>query len=539
MAIGGIAIAFFVFEIFFGINFSDKNLVQNISESTDVFTPKEAKAVSEIIKPKEEEPKATIFAVGDMMLSRTVEKKLKKNGFDYAFLKVIDLISDADISLGNLETTIIAGREISTGEFSFRADPKVGLELKKAGFDILGLANNHIGNFGQEGFVSTFKILNENKIEYFGAGNNIEEAYNYKILEANGLKFAFLAYGYGPDYYEAGEDKAGMALLDLEKMKTEVLAAKKNADFVFVLMHSGIEYTEKISDEQKNFAHAAIDFGAEAVLGSHPHVVQKVEKYKDKYIFYSLGNFVFDQMWSDDTRNGLAVKLFLDQKGLSNVQFIPIKIDDYSQPRVMTESEANRVLRRLQIPYVTAKTLKGEGGDLEFGSGYFLNNFSEEKEIISDNDNDGNLEKTILENNQAKVLENDKILWQSDLSWEINDLKIGDLNNDSKDEWNFALLKKDDKDFTPRMFIQCFKDENRIDACFHSSPIDNQIIKMEIFDINSDNKNELIVIDKKDDMNNYLSVWNWNGWGVSLDSRFDIGGRSNLFSLFDKMAIVY
>lgn len=295
----------------------------------------------------------SLIAVGDIMLSRNVAKKIRDyENPDYPFLKVKDYLKSADMVFGNLESPITAGREIKTGEMIFRADPGVEDALKNANFSILSLANNHTPNFGEKGLKDTFQYLEKAGIKYAGAGQNDSEAYAPAYLESKGIKFAFLAYndsGVVPPDYKAGENRAGTAFMDIDKMTKAIKEAMQNADFVIVSLHSGNEYNLKPNSLQVNFAHEAIDAGAEMVIGHHPHVVQTAEKYKGKYIFYSLGNFVFDQMWSQETREGLAVKIFFSKSGADKIELAPVLIEDYSQPRLMDGAEKEKMLKRLDI----------------------------------------------------------------------------------------------------------------------------------------------------------------------------------------------
>jgi poly-gamma-glutamate capsule biosynthesis protein CapA/YwtB (metallophosphatase superfamily) len=154
-------------------------------------------------------------------------------------------------------------------------------------------------------------------------------------------------------------------------MTAAVKAAKAKANFVIVSMHSGTEYAPRPNKRQQQFARAAIDSGAELVLGHHPHVVQTAEIYKGKYIFYSLGNFVFDQMWSRQTREGLMLKIIFNKDGIvchscdlpteasakagsrnpvPKIEYQPVLIYDYAQPRILTGKAAAKVLARLKLP---------------------------------------------------------------------------------------------------------------------------------------------------------------------------------------------
>ncbi|MFA6198056.1 MAG: CapA family protein [Patescibacteria group bacterium] len=292
----------------------------------------------------------TFFAVGDIMLSRTVSDKIRKYGFNYPFAKTNEYLNSADFAFGNLETSITAGPNITAGMMSFRADPGVENALKRANFQVVSLANNHTPNFGQNGLLDTFSYLKKAGISYAGAGSNSIEAHQPAIIERNGIKLAFLAYNdtdVVPASYGASANRAGTALMNITELKKDIAAIKPTVDFVIVSMHSGTEYTSAPNNRQTDFAHAAIDAGTELVIGHHPHVVQTIETYKDKLIMYSLGNFVFDQMWSEDTRHGVTAKIIVDEDGVEQAAFSPIIIDDYSQPRPAAPGEASAILKRL------------------------------------------------------------------------------------------------------------------------------------------------------------------------------------------------
>lgn len=299
----------------------------------------------------EESDEIKMIAVGDIMLSRKVEETMKaKKDFKYPFLETAKITSGADIVFGNLETSIISGRKIGYGEMVFRADPKSIEGLKFAGFNVLSIANNHIMNFGKSGLESTVKNLDENDILHAGAGMSAEDIYKPAIKEIKGVKFAFLAYTYSSDQRKLSKDDFyGVADMNIEKMKSEVQKAKLAADAVVVSMHAGTEYKTTPNKSQKDFAYAAIDAGADLVIGHHPHVVETVEKYKGKYILYSLGNFVFDQMWSNETRLGAIAEIVFKGKEVDSIKFTPVKIFDYSQPRIIEGKEADKILERLKF----------------------------------------------------------------------------------------------------------------------------------------------------------------------------------------------
>jgi len=299
----------------------------------------------------------TLIAFGDIMLSRNVAAKMRLYGNDYPFLKVTELLSSADIAFANLENPITAGPIVPTESLIFHADPGSEVALAQSGIDVVSLANNHSPNYGAVGLLDTVKYLDEQKILHAGAGKDLLAALEPAVIERNGVKFAFLAFNdrdVVPPSYGAGVSHAGTALMDLAQLHQAMVRAKSLADVVIVSMHSGTEYTPEANKRQIAFAHAAIDEGAEVVIGHHPHVVQNIEVYKDKHIFYSLGNFIFDQMFSADTRNGLGVRLSFVNNQIKQVDIIPILIDDYSQPRIITSGEATTTLQRLQQPIVVS-----------------------------------------------------------------------------------------------------------------------------------------------------------------------------------------
>ncbi|NOQ68137.1 hypothetical protein GQ568_01720 [Patescibacteria group bacterium] len=343
-----------IFIIIFGCVFilrtnNSFNIINNsqVQDSIEeIFVETEMKEVK-----LEEKDEIRMIAVGDIMLSRAVEQKMiQKNDYKYPFLETADVTKGGDIVFGNLETSIISGRIIQDNEMIFRADPKSVEGLRFAGFNILNLANNHIMNFGKAGLESTIRNLDENNILHIGAGIGEEEIYKPAIKDVRGTKFAFLGFTYNSDQRKSSDGEIyGVANMEIEKMKEGVKKAKTEADIIVVSMHAGSEYKISSGYFQENFARGAVDAGADLIIGHHPHVAQNVEKYKEGYILYSLGNFVFDQMWSNETRLGAIAEIVFRDKKIDNINFIPVKIYDYSQPKVLEGKEAEMILERLKF----------------------------------------------------------------------------------------------------------------------------------------------------------------------------------------------
>lgn len=318
------------------------------------FYPKEQEIVFESSKKDIAPEEVSLIAVGDVSFSRGVERIiLKEDNINFPFLEVADYLKSADFVFANLETPIQEGRNITDAEMIFRSPLGTEKALKSANIKVVSLANNHTMNFGKEGLSNTFSLLEKEGIKYVGAGNNEAEAYSPVYFQEKRMKFAFLAYtdpSVIPVNYEAKGERPGNAFLNIEKMKEAVAEARKNADFVIVSMHNGTEYVFYPNKSQQEFARAAIDAGADLIIGHHPHVVQTMEKYKGKYIFYSLGNFVFDQIYIK-TREAVALKIYFKDKEMSKIEVVPILIEkDIWQPRILEEGKI--IVERLKFPLI-------------------------------------------------------------------------------------------------------------------------------------------------------------------------------------------
>lgn len=305
--------------------------------------------------------RATFLAVGDIMLSRAVAAISKQHqDRAYPFRQLLSYMNSTDFVFGNLETPITPGREIQNDELTFRSDPGVEADMAIANIEAVSLANNHVPNFGEQGILDTLSLLHADGIQTAGAGKDRAEALQPAIVTKNGLTIAFLAYNdtdVVPEDYGASDQRAGTALMDIPTMQTAVRQANDGADIVVVSMHSGIEYATTPNASQQRFARAAIDAGADLVLGHHPHVVQSAELYKGQYILYSLGNFIFDQPFSDDTKTGMTAVITVSTKGVDNILFQPVYIEHAAQPRLLAWPEAQNIIERLTVPLDAAGTV--------------------------------------------------------------------------------------------------------------------------------------------------------------------------------------
>lgn len=236
-----------------------------------------------------------LVAAGDIMLAGNVGQAMEKKGRGYPFAKIKSVLRKADIAFGNLECCIATcGAPLPDKQFTFRAHPRGALALKEAGFDVLSLANNHAWDYGRMALAETVRHIQDTGVKPVGAGANRAEAHAMTVLRRNGVRVGFLAYlGMLPPLIKESETEPSLAMASVEVIKKEVKAARNSVDVLVVSLHAGKEMVTKITARQKEFAHAAIDAGADLVVGHHPHIVQKMEFYRGKPICYSLGNFVF------------------------------------------------------------------------------------------------------------------------------------------------------------------------------------------------------------------------------------------------------
>jgi len=278
-----------------------------------------------------------LYMVGDIMLDRGVEYQIQKEGkgdFKFPFLKISDELNKADLIFGNLESPISDKGTRMGSIYSFRAEPESVEGLKYAGFDIVSLANNHALDYGREALNQTMEILEKNEIDFIGAGFNKEEAFGYKIIEIEDTKIAFLAFtNLGSLSWRPDSGKSGVAWIEAaEEAEEEIEKAKKGADIVIVSFHAGEEYSLEPNSNKKDLSERWLETGADLVAAHHPHVLQPVKKYKKGWIAYSLGNFVFDQSFSEETMKSMILKVKIKDKEIISVDSIDVRINDSFQP---------------------------------------------------------------------------------------------------------------------------------------------------------------------------------------------------------------
>jgi poly-gamma-glutamate synthesis protein (capsule biosynthesis protein) len=290
----------------------------------------------------------TLVAVGDLMLGGRTEPFLNQYGADYPFREVMPFLKRGDIVVGNLESPIsVRGTAVENKKFTLRAGGIAARAVKDAGIRVVTLANNHMMDFGPLALQDTLAALTDNDILFTGAGMDLGDARSPAMVKIKGRTIAFLAYSLTfPLEFFASPNRPGTAPGYADFVKADIEKVRASADLVVVSFHWGAELMISAKDYQIELGRQAIDWGADLVLGHHPHVLQDVELYHGRLIAYSLGNFVFG---SESNRTNWSMILLATFKGntLVNVEAVPIDVNNYRvkyQPRILHGKAARDVL---------------------------------------------------------------------------------------------------------------------------------------------------------------------------------------------------
>jgi poly-gamma-glutamate synthesis protein (capsule biosynthesis protein) len=255
------------------------------------------------------------------------------------------LVKGADLAIANFENPAPDKFRWHTTGTVFSADPRLIDGLRDAGIDWVSLGNNHIRDAGANGIVQTIANLEKRGIAWSGAGKNLAQARRPAILAAGGIKVAFLGYDTIAKYYAASATRAGSAQMTAAVVKADVAAARKaGAQLVIVFPHWGAEYDATPFAGQQRLARAAIDAGADIVIGNHAHWAAAMEIYKGKPIWYALGNFVFDQTWSEPTMEGITLELTFVGTDLRQIRMRPHIILDKAQPNFLDPTGDGKIV---------------------------------------------------------------------------------------------------------------------------------------------------------------------------------------------------
>lgn len=274
-----------------------------------------------------------IAFVGDILLARNVERLQNKYGIDYVFA-ALPALSSTTLLVGNFESAIPKVHEPTPDMgFSFSTPTSSVASLYNYGFSYLSLANNHSYDKGTENFKYTQEVLTQHNVMPFGDQVVSSTTVTYAALEGHTVALVGVYAVHG--------------MPDMEKLNRVISQADLQSDFQVAYVHWGTEYELTHSSFQESLAKKLVDFGIDAVIGHHPHVVQDIQQYKDALIFYSLGNFIFDQYFSNDVQEGLWLELSFEND-TPQYQLKPVTArGSYSQTRFMSAYDSDRFLASL------------------------------------------------------------------------------------------------------------------------------------------------------------------------------------------------
>lgn len=315
---------------------------------TDTFTPVPTPTITPTATPL---PVITLLFTGVIVPARCVQAAIDARGNpDYIYAEVLDRIQQADLAIGTLNASLSDSTQ-HTGcipTYTLVGSSNNADALAAAGFDVMSVATNHIKNGGDQAFLDTLDNLRRVGIVPVGAGSNLEEALQPVVLTVKGVRFGIVSLGMVEPNAFAGTDIPGIAVLSEENLKSAIAAARQVSDVVIVMPHWGPEDTPDPNSYQFKFAAAAVEDGADLVMGNHTHVVQAVQEINHILVFYGLGNFVFDQTWDLAHQQGVILEVTFEGKSIVGYQFSPTHVDGDGTVHIAGEDEAAQILDRIQ-----------------------------------------------------------------------------------------------------------------------------------------------------------------------------------------------
>jgi poly-gamma-glutamate synthesis protein (capsule biosynthesis protein) len=271
----------------------------------------------------------TLAAVGDVNLGDGPGGAIDAFGSAYPWTSVGPTLRAADVAFGNLECAVSTRGAPVVKQFTFRGRPTALRAMRDdAGFDVLNLANNHVGDYGTAALLDTVGWVRRFGMEAVGAGGSIASAAAPRVVERLGLRIAFVGFSnILPSEFFAGPGRAGTQPATFAGIRAGVAAARRRADVVIATFHWGVELAPVEDETQRAFADAALAAGATAVIGAHPHVLQPIRSAAGgRLVAYSLGNFVFSAFRPETVRTGILL-LRLSARGIEGSRFVHARIE--------------------------------------------------------------------------------------------------------------------------------------------------------------------------------------------------------------------
>jgi poly-gamma-glutamate capsule biosynthesis protein CapA/YwtB (metallophosphatase superfamily) len=486
----------------------------------------------------------SVIAVGDILLGRGVEQP------DHAFARSADWLSAAGLTLGNLECALTDAPlpAAATLEHSLPAPVRLyaptqsATWLQVAGFDLLGLANNHSLDAGPDGLHQTADTLHEAGLAVVGAGATSEQALAPYTFTQNNVRLAILSVNAIPippdNALPEGQralDGWDIARWQRDAVLAAVSAARQGADAVIVSIHWGYEYQRQPDPSQTRYAEWLFAAGADVVIGHHPHVVQApvvLTRPDGRTVLaaYSLGNFVFDQGREEGTDQGLALHLVFDEHGLRAVQALEVAAGVQPEliPPVSTTPTKGEEQNSpsLQAGFRCAGLTCSQAElppDLAFSGGVFQSG-------AADLDGDGQPEQVTLEGGRLQVWSpGGALAWESPSAWLVVDAALGDPDWDGRPDLVAIFWKADEAGVLRSHPFLIRQNGGRYEEVWGGSAVSEPIWEVEVTDLNGDRLDELVVLAMAPDgAGQTLSVWEWHGWGFSQEWRSAPAAYENL-----------
>lgn len=452
-----------------------------------------------------------ILLVGDVMLGRGVQQEADPLGAVAPYLR------EADLVIGNLEgvfteQSVLPEPASPQGPISLSMPVDAVKDLAAAGFDILGVANNHSLDFGEEGLQQTVEHLAAAGIDAVGAGADQTLAWKPTSYRIRGVELAFLAINAVP---VPGGHPSGWQIANWDPMRAvrAVEAAAGRVDGVIVFIHWGYEYRTHADPAQKAIAETLLAAGADLVVGHHPHVAQGTQITPEGgFVAYSLGNFVFDQ-FEGDTRRGVALRAWFDPAGLLAVQAIPVQAGP--QPALLGVEAAGPLLAQLE-PATWRVGFRRSGESWEPDELPWTDRSGVLVAGAIDLTGDGLPERVRLNQERVTIEQDRTLVWESPPDWEVLDLALGDPNDDGRYEVLLVMNKPEaGGGLRNHPFIIGYRGGS-YQTVWGGSAVGNPILEAELANVDDDPAEELIVLEVVGDGGETaVSIWDWHGWGFS------------------------
>lgn len=368
-------------------------IISNVSNAPSGFGLSKNAEQTSVSQQETITPDTTInmAVIGDVMChgpnyKDAYDSTTKTYDFSTFFTQINSYISEADISIGNLETTFAGGNKAYSGYPTFNSPPQLAQNLLDIGIDVLTTSNNHSLDTGYNGLVNTIDTLDELGISHTGTFKSEEDQNQILIKDVNGIKIAFLSYTYGTNGISIPSGKEYcINLIDKDLIKSQLDSAKAlDPDLICVSMHWGVEYKIKQNSEQEDLADYLFENGADIILGSHPHVLEPMEKRtitledgttKDGFLIYSLGNFMSAQK-DKYTKDSIILNLQITKHSDGK-----LTIDSYDYIPIYMQDNGSDAKNRYQIIDLEKSIEAYENGDTTISKSWYNTYVSELKNV--------------------------------------------------------------------------------------------------------------------------------------------------------------